>query len=97
VLNLKEYSSINMKPIFIIIAIFIFIGFLLENNSFQAFLDDNSFLRYIFGFGAFFASILISYFFIKGKTGQQFSWKLLLISILFSAIFIAFALLKKLS
>jgi uncharacterized membrane protein len=85
-----------MKPIFIIIVVFIFLGILLESTSIETALDNNVYLKSLFILGAISGSVLISYFFLKGKTSQKFSWKLLLASILFSMIFIALALMKKL-
>jgi RsiW-degrading membrane proteinase PrsW (M82 family) len=92
----KEYASINMKPIFIIIVVFIFVGIVLETTSIETALDNNAFLKSLFILVSISGSVLLSYFFLKDKTGQRFSWKLLLISILFSIIFIALALMKKL-
>lgn len=85
-----------MKPIFFIIIVFIFVGVLLENTSIETTLDNNVFLKSLFILGAISGSVLLSYFFLKGKTGQRFSWKFLLTSILLSMIFIALALMKKL-
>jgi uncharacterized membrane protein len=85
-----------MKPIFIIIIVFILVGILLETTSIETALDNNALLKSLFILGAIAGSVLLSYFFLKVKTNQNFSWNLLLTSILFSMIFIALALMKKL-
>lgn len=88
----------NKSLIFIysVIGVLIIIGAIASNENFNNYLDTHPIINVLYNAFLVIGAIIVALVFIMGRTGERFSWKMLLIAILVASVFVGFGIMKKL-
>jgi hypothetical protein len=89
-------SKRSLLFLYSIIAILIIVGAIASNENFNNYLHTHPGTNMIYNAFLIIGPVVTALIFIMGRTGKKFSWKMLLVAIMLSAVFIGFGLLKKL-